>query len=187
MQFDFGLDAGAAKRGERVNVTWDSSRLVNGHTLLLGMSGAGKTHLLKRMIRDMANQQPDCRFHIFDVHGDINIPGASEVLFSEQTPYGLNPLRVNANEHFGGVRKCIANFIRTVNKASPTSLGVKQEAVIRNILLDVYRMRGFNPDHPSTWSIDESTEHLVSDGSDNRIYLNVPIQDKDDAKAFGAR
>lgn len=187
MRFSFGQDAAGLRRNESIDVVWDSSRLINGHTLLVGMSGAGKTFLLKQMISGMQSQSPGVRFHVFDVHGDIDIPGASEVKFSEQTPYGLNPLRVNPSPHFGGVRKCIASFMRTINRASSTPLGVKQEAVIRNILLDVYRMRGFNPDNAATWSIDESSDHLVSDGSDNRLYLDIPITEKDDAKAFGVR
>lgn len=187
MKVLLGKDAAALRRNEHLDVVWDSSRLVNGHTLLVGMSGAGKTHTLKRMLCQMQGQSPEVRFHVFDVHGDINIPGASEVMFSEQTPYGLNPLRVNPDPHFGGVRKCIASFMRTVSRASNTPLGVKQEAVIRNILLDVYRMRGFHADSPASWRVDESAAHLVSDGSDNRLYLDVPISEKDDAKAFGAR
>lgn len=173
------------RRNEHVEVVWDSDRLVNGHTLIVGMSGSGKTHTLKRMIRELQGQSRRARFHVFDVHGDINIEGASEVMFSEQTPYGLNPLRVNPDPHFGGVRKCIQNFLRTVSKAT-APLGVKQEAVIRNILTDVYRMRGFHPDRPDTWIIDESQAQLVSDGSDNRLYIDVPFADRDQAKGLGA-
>jgi DNA helicase HerA-like ATPase len=187
LHYNFGKDAASLKMGKPTDVTWDTLKLVNGHTLLVGMSGAGKTHQLKKMISSMQSQSNYTRFHVFDVHGDINITGASEVLFSEQTPYGLNPLRVNPDPHFGGVRKCIGAFLRTVGKASSSPIGVKQEAVIRNILLDVYRHRGFLPDLPSSWRIDEAEEHLVSDGSDNRLYLEVPISEKEDAKAHGAR
>lgn len=187
MRFSFGHDAGPLRSGRQVDVIWDSDKLVSGHTLLIGMSGAGKTFTLKRMISAMGRLDPEVRFHVFDVHGDINIAGASNVMFSESTQYGLNPLRVNPDPHFGGVRKCVASFIATINKASATPLGVKQEAVIRNILTDVYRMRGFNPDMPSTWTISVGDELLVSDGSDNRLYLDVPRNEKDDAKVFGAR
>lgn len=174
------------RRNETVEIAWDTSKLVNGHTLILGMSGAGKTHMLKRMVAELQSQSRKARFHVFDVHGDINIDGASTVMFSEQTSYGLNPLRVNPDPHFGGVRKCIQNFMRTVSKATG-NLGVKQEAVIRNILTDVYRMKGFHADRPDTWLIDEEHAVLMSDGSDNRLYVDVPISEKDQAKAFGAR
>ena len=183
MKAVLGRDANPRRRDEPVE--WDTARLINAHALILGTTGAGKTTMLRSLIRHL---QPNrVRIHVFDVHGDLRIEGASEVLISERTPYGLNPLRVNPDPHFGGVRKCIQQFIATVNRASTTPLGVKQEAVIRNLLTDVYRQKGFRVDDPSTWSVDESRAQLVSDGSDNRIYLDVPLSEKDQAKALGAR
>lgn len=188
MKVPFGFCASAYKDRKQELVSWDSEKLINGHALLIGMSGAGKTYTLKRMLAGMqAQSEGRTRFHVFDVHGDISIRGASEVMFAELTPYGLNPLRVNPDPYFGGVRKCIQNFIKTINKASSSPLGVKQEAVIRNVLTDVYRAHGFNPDDPRTWYVNESEAHLVSDGSDNRLYLDVPFADKDAAKSLGAR
>ena len=189
MKVPFGHCAVTLKTTRQFDpVMWDSSRLINGHTLLIGMSGSGKTHTLKRMISGMQSQGAGrTRFHVFDVHGDIRIDGASEMMFAELTPYGLNPLRVNPDPHFGGIRKCIQNFIKTVNKASSSPLGVKQEAVIRNVLHDVYRAHGFNPDGPGTWEVNEADSQLVSDGSDNRLYLDVPFAEKDAARSLGAR
>lgn len=189
MKVHFGFCASAYKSSRALEmVSWDSAKLINGHALLIGMSGAGKTFTLKRLIAGMQAQcEGRTRFHLFDVHGDIGIPGASEVMFAELTPYGLNPLRVNPDPYFGGVRKCIQNFIKTINKASTSPLGVKQEAVIRNLLLDVYRNHGFNPDDPRSWYVDEGDAHLVSDGSDNRLYIDVPYAEKDAARSLGAR
>jgi hypothetical protein len=188
MKFTFGIEASAWRRQERVPIDWDSSRLVNGHILMVGMSGAGKTTTIRKMISGMRASTPaKLRIHVFDVHGDMNIAGASSVMFSEQSTYGLNPLRVNPDPHFGGLRKRIQGFLRIINKASVTPLGIKQESVIRNVLYDVYRMHGFKTDDAATWYIDESKSHLISDGSDNRLYLDVPISEKDQAKAFGAR
>lgn len=166
-------------------VVWNSDKLQNGHTLVIGRPGAGKTTLLKRMIAQMQDTSTGVRFHVFDVHGDIEIPGASEVMFSEFTPYGLNPLKVGEDKHFGGVRKCIQTFIRTVSRATG-NLGARQEAVLRKLLEDVYRRNGFDAEKPETWHVDPHASHLVSDGSDNRLYLDVPFPDKDDAKALGA-
>jgi len=189
MQIDYGQDAAARKRGENVRVIWDSKDAVNGHCLLVGMSGAGKTYTLRKIIRQMQEtsgrgQVP--RFHVFDVHGDIEIPDASSVMFSEQTDYGINPLRVNPDPHFGGIRKRVQSFVNTMNKVM-RQLGPKQESVLRNLLYDVYWRHGFRQDDPSTWIIDENEVHLLSDGSDGRIYIDVPIEEKDQAKALGAR
>nr|WP_314561565.1 hypothetical protein [uncultured Pseudomonas sp.] len=84
----------------------DSDKLVNGPALLAGMSGSGRTYTLRRMIshvlQSCGGHIPG--IHLFDVHGDLSISGASEVLFSERTNSGLNPLRANPDPHFGGVR-----------------------------------------------------------------------------------
>lgn len=188
MQINYGVDASARQRGQTVPVAWDSRVAVNGHVLMVGMSGAGKTYRLRKMIKQMqdTSEGKPLRFHVFDVHGDIDIEGASSVMFSEQTAYGMNPLRVNPHPHFGGVRKRVQGFITTINRVM-RALGPKQEAALRNILYDIYARHGFRQDDPDSWAIDESMARLVSDGSDGRLYIDVPMGEKDDAKALGAR
>lgn len=182
MQVRFGSDART-----RSPITWDSTKVVNGHSLIVGMSGAGKTHRLRDMVRQMQNtcDGKPLRIHVFDVHGDIDLENASSVMFSEQTAYGMNPLRISADPHFGGVRKRVQGFIATVNRVM-RALGPKQEAALRNILYDVYSRHGFKHDDPDTWLIDESVAKLVSDGSDGRLYIDVPLAEINDAKALGA-
>lgn len=184
MKIDLGFNYFDLRKGVRSPVAFDTSRLINGHVLLVGASGTGKSYTLRRM---MAQAGGAVRFHVFDVHGDLDIEGASVVQFSEHAPYGLNPLRVNPDPHFGGVRKAVQGFIRTVNQASVTALGVKQESVLRNLLYDVFHEFGFHEDDPATWSMNAYDERLVSGGRDNRLYLDVPITEKDEAKTYGAR
>jgi hypothetical protein len=189
MEIKWGSDAGARKRGMDQPVMWNSRAAVNPHCLVVGMTGSGKTHTLRKIIRSMiATARADHipRFHVFDVHGDIEIDAACTVMFSEQTQYGMNPLRVNADPHFGGVRKRVQSFISTINRVM-RQLGPKQEAALRNILYDVFARHGFNQDDPRTWRIDEQAARLLSDGSDNRLYIDVPLGEKDDAKGLGAR
>lgn len=182
MQVSFGTDA-----SKKTPVVWDSLVAVNGHILMSGMSGAGKTYTLRRLIAAMLSTSSRTpRVHVFDVHGDIEIEGCSSVMFSEQTQYGLNPLRVNPDPHFGGVRKRVRDFITTMNRVM-NKLGPKQEAALRNILVDVYAKHGFNPEDPETWEIDESAQVFLSDGADGRLYIDVPMGEKDEAKALGAR
>ncbi|MDO9177104.1 MAG: DUF5710 domain-containing protein [Agitococcus sp.] len=175
------------KSGRAVPIVMDTSKLINGHVFLVGASGVGKSHTIRGMIAQGALTSTDVLFHIFDVHGDLDVPGASVVQFSEQAGYGLNPFRVNPDRDFGGVRKCIQQFIRTINTASRTPLGLKQESVIRNLLTDIFEEFGFLVDDPSTWAMNEYESRLVSGGRDNRLYLNIPMKDKDLAKPFGVR
>lgn len=187
MRIDFGLDARSLKIGVNNSIIWDSQSVVNGHCLLVGMSGSGKTHRLREMIAQMTQSGDTLpRVHVFDVHGDIEISGASSVMFSEQTDYGLNPLRVNPDEHFGGIRKRVQAFISTINRVMH-SLGPKQESVLRNLLYDTYAARGFKIDDPSTWVIEEDDGHLMSDGFEDRLYIDVPLAEKEQAKILGAR
>ncbi|KWT86094.1 MULTISPECIES: helicase HerA domain-containing protein [unclassified Variovorax] len=187
MELNFGVDYFGAREGRKTPVQLNTKRLINGHMLILGSSGVGKSHTIRRLIAQAMKAGTKVRFHVFDVHGDLEIEGASVVQFSEQAPFGLNPFRVNPSFEFGGVRKAIQAFIRTVDQASRTPLGLKQEAVIRELALDVYREFGFQKDDPSTWSLNAYESRLISGGSDNRIYLNVPFVDKDRARGFGAR
>src|SRR3546814_532129 len=145
MQIKYGIDAAAYHKNKQLKpVIWDSRTVVNSHCLMVGMSGAGKTYHLRKMISEMrqTNEGRPLRFHVFDVHGDIEIEDASSVMFSEQTQYGMNPLRVNPDPHFGGVRKKVQGFISTMNRVS-RALGTKQEACLRNILYDIYARHGF--------------------------------------------
>jgi hypothetical protein len=109
------------------------------------------------------------------------------VAFSEQASFGLNPLVINPDLEFGGVNRCIRNFLRVINQASTTRLGVQQEDCIRSMLLDVFEEFGFDADDPTTWSVNAYQSRLVAGGATNRVYLEVPIADKDAAKALGAR
>lgn len=187
MKINFGIDAGQRTRGNQVSVTWDSQVAVNGHLLMCGMTGAGKTFTLRKMVQQMRRTgDRSLRIHVMDVHGDIVIPDASTVMFSEQTKWGMNPLRVIDDPHYGGVRKRVQAFIATINKVM-RQLGTKQEAALRNILYDVYTRHGFKQDDPNTWAVEEGSERLISDGSDGRLYIDVPLGEKDDAKALGAR
>lgn len=188
MKAILGFDAAARKRGQELPVEWNTDKLANPHIAIAGMSGSGKTYTISKMITAMAaSAKGKIRFHMFDVHGDMNLPGSSSVLFSEQTPYGLNPLRILPDPHYGGVRKRIQSFISIINKVSPSSLGIRQESVISKLLYDLYKIHGFNPKDPATWKVDESNEMLINGGSENKLFLNVNIAEKDDVKGLGAR
>lgn len=157
MKVSFGTDAASPKTGQPLDVTWDSEKVINGHILIVGKSGMGKTHTLKNIMNQMFTQAANFRVHIMDVHGDIDIPGCSTVKFSEASPYGINPLSINPDPDFGGVRKRIQTFLAALNRTS-RKLGTKQEAVMRSMLQDVYAANGFYADRPSSWRLDDGVQ-----------------------------
>ena len=184
MQFKLGVSASSKE-----SFYWDEHKVVNPHIAIIGTSGAGKTFTLRKLISQFLDsysptQVKNHKFEIFDVHADIKIDNASTVLFSEQTKYGLNPFLVNPDPHHGGVRKKLRAFINTINKTS-RMLGDKQEGVLRNLVMDTYHQFGFDEENPLTWAYDQDEQHMFST-SDGRLYLNVPFEEKDDAKALGA-
>lgn len=159
MRISFGLeDYAFRQKDEKIPVIWDTSRIVNGHILIVGRSGSGKTTLLRRFFSQAQTQSNSVRVHVMDVHGDIDINGASRVQFSESTDFGLNPLKISEDPHFGGVRKRVQSFIATLNRTSSRVLGPKQEAALRNILMDLYAANGFYPDKPESWRLNDGVQ-----------------------------
>jgi hypothetical protein len=184
LEIKFGMDAVRLKEGAHVDITWRETDVVNPHILMVGMSGAGKTHNLRRIVRQLVEtSDAPIRIHIFDIHGDIDVPEASTVMFSEQTSYGLNPLIINPDQHHGGVRKRIQSFISILNRSR--SLGSKQENIIRNLLTDLYVAHGFRLNNPETWLVSPHDSDL--DAVDGRLFLDVPFSEKEDARALNAR
>ncbi len=167
MIIDFGIDSRSLNSAEKVHVKWDSKRVINAHMLLVGKSGTGKTFTLKKIISHLqatANPNQKIKMRVIDVHGDIFIDGCSTVKFSESGQYGFNPLALNPDPDFGGVRKRIQSFISIINKTS-RKLGTKQEPVLRNILLDLYNANGFYEHDPKSWGIyDSNGNRLIHNG-----------------------
>lgn len=150
MKIKFGKDAVAQRKGIDQPVIWDSETMINGHMLIVGKSGTGKTHTLRSCISQLHAQGIKARVHLIDVHGDIEINGACSVKFSESTGYGMNPLEVSPDPDFGGVRKRIASVIRAINRTS-VKLGTRQEACLRALLQDLYNANGFYENDASSW------------------------------------
>lgn len=155
MKIVFGLDSAHIGQPQRVPVVWDSEKLINGHALIVGKSGTGKTFTLRRMLNQLNKQAGGkMRVHIMDVHGDIEIEGASTVKFSESTQYGFNPLAINADPDFGGVRKRVQYFLSTISSTG-TQLGSRQQSALRNILIDLYAANGFYEGKPESWGLED--------------------------------
>lgn len=114
----------------------------------------GKTHNLRRIVSELlATSSRRPRFHIFDAHGDIDIPGESAVRFHESADFGFNPLEINADPEFGGIRKRIQSLIAAINKTS-VRLGPRQERALSKLLIGLYKECGFLVDDPNTWFLD---------------------------------
>lgn len=146
MQIHIGND----KFNGHAPVVWDSTAVINPHWFIIGSTGSGKTYQIKRILDQL--KFSGLTIHIFDLHGDIKTDPAytSEIVFSNSSPIGLNPLKINPDPEYGGVRRRIKLFISMVNRYSHP-LGVRQESVLRALLTDLYSANGIYPDSPASW------------------------------------
>lgn len=172
--------------GNGMPVNWNPEELINPHMIVTGDSGSGKTFNLRKFAAHLAQTAgPDLeRIHIIDSHGDLDVQ-SSHVKFSQSTPYAFNPLEISSDPDYGGVRKSIANFLGMIERSS-RKLGTSQQSVLRNILLDVYAMRGFNADNPSTWTLDGGDD-APAELPEGRVYLDIPFEEKELAKDCARR
>ncbi|VWB97853.1 hypothetical protein BLA13014_04574 [Burkholderia aenigmatica] len=174
MQIRIGRNA---KTGEPVVL--DTTKVINPHLQVSGITGIGKTYALQELVTNFVESAADLRrpvrVHVFDPHGDIQLPYASVVKFSEATNYGYNPLEVNPDPDYGGVRRAIQKFIAAIKKHK--ALGTKQEAVMRYLLEDLYAAHGFKADDQQTWWPDDPRMiREVMKGRENRVYLDVAYE-----------
>ena len=135
--------------GRRGSVSWMPDRTINGHGLIVGSSGVGKTHRLRIIAQRLAHDYK-ARVIIIDVHGDINVEGEDRVHFTESSKYGLNPLKINPDRNSGGVRRRIRTFLSMLKRTS-VALGVRQEAALTRLLEDLYARNGYDPADWRTW------------------------------------
>jgi len=138
-------------------VAINTHELINGHLLLTGMSGTGKSHQAKRLLASAIQQ--NLEVDIFDVHNELEQPGAVSALYSESTQLGYNLLTLNADPHSGGVRRRVNEIIAMLN-ATNRKLGPKQETALRNLLSDVYRINGCDDSNANTWRKRDITESI---------------------------
>lgn len=138
-------------------VYWDPSKVANHHIGVTGTSGAGKSHWIREFVDGMAD---DVEIDIFDYHGDLDVSGATTVLFSESTRYGFNPLTLNPDPHYGGVRRGVSDVLAVMGNTS-RQLGTNQEGVLRNLLVDAYALKGISATNPATWYRREATEEQI--------------------------
>jgi len=150
-----------ARFGQRI--AFDSRTAVNGHMLVAGPSGTGKSHQLNRMILNLAEQGAKQVF-VIDIHGDLAdfsdlrpfraqpIPGnlVQTIKFGEQTRYGLPPLDL-LDDPEGGPRKRANAFINLMERQG--ALGPKQKTALFRLVIDLYHRHGFLMDDPRTWTL----------------------------------
>ena len=166
------IDIGYDFWDETKKIQWNEGTISNHHIGVFGTSGSGKTHWIRKFVHGLSANNNNIEFDILDYHGDIEIDGAESVLFSESTKFGFNPLVLNTDPHYGGVRRTINDLLESMNDTA-RKLGTAQEGVLRNLLTDTYMYRGIFADNPNSWKRKNVSESVLKSYFDKRDWQSL--------------
>ncbi|WP_375467262.1 ATP-binding protein [uncultured Nostoc sp.] len=136
-------------------VYWNPAKLRNGHVVILGTSGSGKTQTLKALAHELPLLFPDIRIVISDFHGDLELPGEVCYSLDAESPHGLNPLVLDLDPKGGGPDLqaiAVSSILRKSLK-----MGDNQEGLILNAFISCYENRGIFQKKQSTWMAEPPT------------------------------
>jgi hypothetical protein len=137
------------------NIVWNPSALPNGHIVLIGASGSGKTQTLKAIAHDLPKFLNDIRILIIDFHGDLELAGENCYPLNMESPHGINPLTIDIDTKGGGPNLQAIAVAGVLKKA--LLLGANQEGAMIDILNSCYKSRGILQDNFSSWTIEPPT------------------------------
>jgi len=145
-----GLDIflGHAQGGHRVN--WSPGRLNNGHMIILGGSGAGKTETIRCIALELAAQA--LPVIMIDFHGDMapSIGDIRTYKIREGGEYYFNPLELDPVIDEITPLRATSDFVDAISINFPT-LGIQQRRKIKNIIKGCYRNSGITG-KTATWT-----------------------------------
>jgi len=149
------------------------------------MSGTGKSTQSIRLLNSIREQKID----IFDVHGELHvIRDAVSCVYSQRTMYGYNPLVLDTDPDSGGVERQVNFIVRLIKDITP-GFGVRQEAVLRNLLTDVYAANYILQSKQDSWMREEMTESMREEMIANRKYQDLKkyYPTLEDVKSYAKR
>jgi hypothetical protein len=163
------------------NVIWNPAELPNGHVVLIGASGSGKTQTLKSLAYELPKLFPDVRRVIIDFHGDQELPEEVCYPLNMESPHGINPLVVDLDTKGGGPNLQAIAVAATLKKS--LTLGPNQEGLIIEIVNQCYATTGIVQDDPRTWTkkpptfadIQREIENRVEDGCKESVKLQLKL------------
>lgn len=176
MQILFGVNEKNNKE-----VYWypnDTDKVFHTNTGIIGTMGTGKTQFTKSMITQIHRESKynvdgkDVGILIFDYKGDYNKSKTDFIEATNANVYELyhlpfNPLSViKAKNSKPMLPLHTANSLK-VTLAKAFGLGIKQETLLRDLIMEAYEKRGIIKNKPDTWDNPAPTLKDVYD-----IYVN---------------
>ncbi len=162
-------------------VVWNPSLLPNGHVVLIGASGSGKTQTLKALAYELPRLFTEVKIVIVDFHGDLELPDEVCYPLNMESPHGINPLVVDRDTKGGGPNLQAIAVAAILKKA--LILGANQEGLVISILNSCYQSKGILQDNFQSWSrtpptfadVKEEIESRVEDGCKESVKLQLKL------------
>lgn len=163
------------------NVSWNPATLPNGHVVIIGSSGSGKSQTLKAIACELPQVFPEIKLIIVDFHGDLELPGEVCYPLDMESPHGINPLVVDLDTKGGGPNLQAISVAATFKKA--LVLGANQEGLVIDVLNSCYRSRGITQDEINSWEktpptfadVRDEIEARVEDGCKESVKLQLKL------------
>lgn len=145
-----GLDLFLGYTGDGQRVNWSPGRLNNGHMIIIGGSGAGKTETIRCIASELAAQSMPVL--LIDFHGDMAGTGSDirSYKIREGGQYYFNPLELDPEIDEITPLRATSDFVDAISINFPT-LGIQQRRKLKNIIKDCYRTAGITAD-TATWT-----------------------------------
>jgi hypothetical protein len=135
-------------------ISWDPDKSQNGHMMITGGSGAGKTRLAKELMEFLHNKRKN--IHVVDVQNTLGVTTVPERVFKfevRNSPYSINPFEFLMDEKNGGPNAQVDDIMEMFRKTFMKRLksAPNMSAVLRRLIIDTYQKSGIIDDDPSTW------------------------------------
>lgn len=141
----------------------DTSKVLHTNTGIIGTMGTGKTQFTKSLVTQLYKESKynldgaKLGILIFDYKGDYNYSKLEFTNATEANVYSLcdlpfNPLALTITDHPKPMLPLhTANSLKeTISKAF--GLGIKQETLFRDMIMEAYTRAGIIKNDPSTWT-----------------------------------
>ncbi len=141
---------GRSNRGEEVR--WRPGELQNGHVLIVGGTGAGKTETIRCIAAELERQ--GYPLLLIDFHGDmaLDAPDQRTYTIREDAGYYFNPLELDPALPEITPLRATSDFVDAMSINFPT-LGIQQREQLKQFVRRAYRRSGISSD-PATWGGD---------------------------------
>lgn len=171
------------KQDVRKPLLWypnDSSKVLHTNTGIIGTMGTGKTQFTKSLITQIHREetynldQEPIGILVFDYKGDYNNSKPeflnatdAQVYCLEDLPFNPLSLSVTKNSKPRLPLHTANSLKETISKAF--GLGIKQETLLRDVIMEAYSNHGIIVNDPTTWTREAPTLDDVY-----RIYIQRP-------------